>query len=174
MDIERIKNGNTKYLAKNVVYYSEIGSTQDEIRKLAENNVTGGTLVITDNQTSGHGTKGRTWNVEGGKNINMSFVIKVLLMSLGFFLILAIRDSFQVYIEDVALGIANKDEQQKIIIKIEVSRRIGTLILSTLFTLILMRYELVVVEFILLILSIIEIFISKQLCNKLSKMKKEN
>ncbi len=75
MDIERIKNGNTKYLAKNVVYYSEIGSTQDEIRKLAENNVTGGTLVITDNQTSGHGTKGRTWNVEGGKNITMSFVI---------------------------------------------------------------------------------------------------
>ena len=75
MDIERIKNGNTKYLAKNVVYYSEIGSTQVEIRKLAENNVTGGTLVITDNQTSGHGTKGRTWNVEGGKNITMSFVI---------------------------------------------------------------------------------------------------
>ena len=108
-----------------------------------------------------------------GHFINTSFVIKVLLMSLGFFLILAIRDSFQVYIEDVALGIANKDEQQKIIIKIEVSRRIGTLILSTLFTLILMRYELVVVEFILLILSIIEIFISKQLCNKLIKMKRE-
>ncbi len=108
-----------------------------------------------------------------GHFINMSFAIKVLLMSLGFFLILAIRDSFQVYIEDVALGIANKDEQQKIIIKIEVSRRIGTLILSTLFTLTLMRYELVVVEFILLILSIIEIFISKQLCNKLIKMKRE-
>ena len=108
-----------------------------------------------------------------GHFINTSFVIKVLLMSLGFFLILAIRDSFQVYIEDVALGIANKDEQQKIIIKIEVSRRIGTLILSTLFTLILMRYELVVVEFVLLILSIIEIFISKQLCNKLTKIKRE-
>ena len=88
-------------------------------------------------------------------------------------MILAIRDSFQVYIEDVALGIANKDEQQKIIIKIEVSRRIGTLILSTLFTLILMRYELVVVEFILLILSIVEIFISNQLCNKLTKMRRE-
>ena len=108
-----------------------------------------------------------------GHFINMSFAIKVLLMSLGFFLILAIRDSFQVYIEDVALGIANKDEQQKVIIKIEVSRRIGTLILSTLFTLILMRYELVVVEFVLLILSIIEIFISKQLCNKLTKIKRE-
>ena len=108
-----------------------------------------------------------------GHFINTSFAIQVILMSLGFFLILAIRDSFQVYIEDVALGIANKDEQQKVIIKIEVSRRIGTLILSTLFTLVLMRYELVVVEFILLILSIIEIFISKQLCNKLTKMRRE-
>ena len=95
-------------------------------------------------------------------------------MSLGFFFILAIRDSFQVYIEDVALSIANRDEQQKIIIKIEVSRRIGTLILSTLFTFILMKYELVVVEFILLILSVIEIFISKQLCNKLTEMRREN
>ena len=108
-----------------------------------------------------------------GHFINMSFAVKVLLMSLGFFLILAIRDSFQVYIEDVALGITNKDEQQKIILKIEISRRIGALILSTLFTLILMRYELVVVEFILLILSIVEIFISKQLCNKLIKIRRE-
>ncbi len=109
-----------------------------------------------------------------GHFINMSFAIKVALMSLGFFFILAIRDSFQVYIEDVALSIANRDEQQKIIIKIEVSRRIGTLILSTLFTFILMKYELVVVEFILLILSVIEIFISKELCNKLTEMRREN
>ena len=108
-----------------------------------------------------------------GHFINMAFAVKVLLMSLGFFLILAIRDSFQVYIEDVALGITNKDEQQKIILKIEISRRIGALILSTLFTLILMRYELVVVEFILLILSVVEIFISKQLCNKLTEIRRE-
>ena len=44
-------------------------------------------------------------------------------MSLGFFLILATRDSFQVYIEDVALSISNKEEQQKIMIDIEVYRK---------------------------------------------------
>ena len=90
-------------------------------------------------------------------------------MSLGFFLILAIRDSFQTYIEDVALTISNKEEQQEIIIKIEVYRRLGTLILSAIFTLILMRYELIVIEFILLGLSSIEIFINKRLCSKLAK-----
>ena len=68
----------------------------------------------------------------------------------------------------VALTISNKDEQQEIIIKIEVYRRLGTLILSAIFTLILMKYELIVIEFILLGLSIIEIFVNKSLCNKLS------
>ena len=88
-------------------------------------------------------------------------------MSLGFFLILAVRDSFQTYIEDVALSISKKEEQQEIMIKIEVYRRLGTLILSAIFTLVLMKYELIIIEFILLILSIIEIFINIKLCNKL-------
>lgn len=103
-----------------------------------------------------------------GHFIESAFICKVIIMSLGFFLILAIRDSFQTYIEDVALTISNKEEQQEIIIKIEVYRRFGTLILSAIFTLILMRYELIVIEFILLGLSIIEIFVNKSLCNKLS------
>ena len=90
-------------------------------------------------------------------------------MSLGFFLILAIRDSFQTYIEDVALSISNKQEQQTIIIKIEVYRRLGTLLLSTIFTLILLKYELIVIEMILLILSVIEIYINKRLCDKITK-----
>ena len=108
-----------------------------------------------------------------GHFINSNFVCKVIIMSLGFFLILAIRDSFQTYIEDVALTISNKDEQQDIIIKIEVYRRVGTLILSAIFTLILMKYELIVIEFILLLLSIVEIFINKQLCDKLANYNKK-
>ena len=109
-----------------------------------------------------------------GHFIESAFICKVIIMSLGFFLILAIRDSFQTYIEDVALTISNKEEQQEIIIKIEVYRRLGTLILSAIFTLILMKYELIVIEFILLGLSIIEIFINKRLCNKLSNYSSNN
>lgn len=106
-----------------------------------------------------------------GHYFNMEFTYKVIIMSLGFFLILAIRDSFQIYIEDLALSISNKDEQEKIVIDIEVYRRLGTLILSAIFTLILMKYELIVIEFILLGLSIGEIFINKKLCDRLKKLK---
>ena len=104
-----------------------------------------------------------------GHFIESNFACKVIIMSLGFFLILAIRDSFQTYIEDVALSISNKQEQQTIIIKIEVYRRLGTLLLSTIFTLILLKYELIVIEMILLILSVIEIYINKRLCDKIIK-----
>ena len=44
-----------------------------------------------------------------------------------------------------------------------------TNILSAIFTLILLKYELILIEFILLGLSIIEIFINKRLCSKLAK-----
>ena len=33
MDIKKIKNANTKLLGKNIIYYDEIGSTQDEAKK---------------------------------------------------------------------------------------------------------------------------------------------
>jgi hypothetical protein len=105
-----------------------------------------------------------------GHCINVEFIYKVIIMSLGFFLILATRDSFQIYIEDVALSISNKEEQQKIIIDIEVYRRVGTLILSAIFTLILIKYELIVIECILLGLCIGEIVINKKLCNKLEEL----
>lgn len=102
-----------------------------------------------------------------GHFLNVEFIYKVIIMSLGFFLILAVRDSFQIYIEDIALKITKKDEQQKIMVTIEVYRKIGTLFLSVLFTLILMKYELIVIEILLLSLSIIEIFVSKRLLKRL-------
>lgn len=105
-----------------------------------------------------------------GHYINTAFIYKVIIMSLGFFLILATRDSFQIYIEDVALDISNKDEQQKTIINIEVYRRVGTLILSAIFTVLLMKYEMIVIEVLLFALGVIEIFINKKLCNKLQKL----
>ena len=105
-----------------------------------------------------------------GHFIEFSFILKVIVMSSGFFLILAIRDSFQVYIEDTALRITNKDEQQKVMVDIEVYRKLGQLLLSGAFTLILMRYELIVIEFILLLLSIIEVIINKKMCRKLEKL----
>lgn len=109
-----------------------------------------------------------------GHFIEFNFMIKVITMSLGFFIILAIRDSFQVYIEDTALRITKEEEQQKILIDIEVYRKLGKLILSIVFTLILLKFELIVVQIVLLILSIFEIVINKKMCNKLKNIEKSN
>lgn len=103
-----------------------------------------------------------------GHFIDFNFTLKVVIMALGFFCILAIRDSFQVYIEDVALNLSNKKEQQGIMVNIENYRKIVQLILSTTITLVLMKYELVVVEIILFILSICEICINRRMIKKLS------
>ena len=75
MNIDKIKNANTKILGKNVIYYDEISSTQDIIRNLAEKHVENGTIVIADNQVDGKGTKGRTWVSEKNKNITMSLIM---------------------------------------------------------------------------------------------------
>lgn len=104
-----------------------------------------------------------------GHFLQVDFISKVIIMSLGFFLILATRDSFQVYAEDVALHICDKDEQQKAMIDVEISRKIVTLLLSAIFTLVLLKYDLIVVEFILLILAIIEIFINIKMYRKLKE-----
>lgn len=75
MNIDKIKNANTKILGKNVIYYDEISSTQDIIRNLAEKHVENGTIVIADNQVDGKATKGRTWVSEKNKNITMSLIM---------------------------------------------------------------------------------------------------
>lgn len=108
-----------------------------------------------------------------GHFIEFNFILKVIIMSLGFFLILAIRDSFSIYIEDTALKITKQDEQQKIMINIETYRKLGPLLLSAIFTLILMKYELIVIEFILLILSIIEIVVNRKMYKKLEETKND-
>lgn len=54
-------------------------------------------------------------------------------------------------------------------INIETYRKLGQLLLSVVFTLILMKYELIVIEFILLGLSAIEIIVNRKMCKKLER-----
>ena len=98
-----------------------------------------------------------------GHYINFSFVYKVIIMSTGFFLILATRDSFKLYLEDIALENTKKEEQKKILIDMQVYMMIFSLIGSAIFTLILLKYELIVLEFILLGMCIIELCINSKL-----------
>ena len=107
-----------------------------------------------------------------GHYLNINIIFKVLIMSTGFFLILATRDSFKLYLEDVALENTKIEEQKKILIDMEVYRKIITLITSSIFTLILLKYEIIVIEFALLGMCILELIINKKLYKELSCIKK--
>ena len=109
-----------------------------------------------------------------GHYLQVDFIYKVIIMAIGFCLILAIRAPMNVYLDDIALKVVNKNEQEEIITKLGVARNIGNLLLSTIFTFVLVKYELIVVIFSLLALSIIGLIINKILyCRLKSTYKKE-
>ena len=76
MNIQEIKdNLTTNFLGQNIIYFDEIGSTQEEAKRLAENDIANGSMVLTDMQTAGIGTHGRTWYTSTNKNISMTLVL---------------------------------------------------------------------------------------------------
>ena len=73
----KLKNLKTKFLGRNLVYYNEIDSTQDEILRLIQNEkIENGTIVIADIQTRGKGTHGKIWYTDQNDNIAFSSYIK--------------------------------------------------------------------------------------------------
>lgn len=74
MQLENLK---TNYLGKEFIYYKEIDSTQDEIwRRIKNNNIKNGTIIMADLQTKGKGTHGRIWHTDEAENIAFSLYIK--------------------------------------------------------------------------------------------------
>lgn len=57
-------------------YYESIGSTNNEMKRLAEQGAPSGTVVIADTQTCGKGRIGRQWISPPGENIYMSFLLR--------------------------------------------------------------------------------------------------
>ena len=98
-----------------------------------------------------------------GSFITNSAIMKFSIMSLGYIIILFIRDPFKVYIQDLALKNVGKEGQQSLLTIMELSRKIGRAIMSLSFTIILVNNPMIVVMTILFILSIIEILISIKL-----------
>lgn len=99
----------------------------------------------------------------GGYLITYSIILKILIMSLGYIIILFIRDPFKVYMQDLALKKAEKEQQQSLLTTLELSRKIVRAIISLSFTVILVNNPMIIVITILIILSIVEIFISLKL-----------
>lgn len=98
-----------------------------------------------------------------GSFIGNSIILKFSIMSLGYVIILFIRDPFKVYMQDLALRKVGKEGQQSLLTTMELSRKIGRAIMSLSFTMILVNNPMITVIAILFILSIIEILVSIKL-----------
>ena len=57
MDLEKINKANTKFLGKHILYFKEITSTQEIAKQMADEKLANGSIVLTDFQTQGKGTK---------------------------------------------------------------------------------------------------------------------
>lgn len=73
-----LKGLNTKFLGRKSYLYEEIDSTQKEIfRRIDENKIDNGCLIMSKIQTQGIGTHGRKWFTDEDNNIAFSFFISI-------------------------------------------------------------------------------------------------
>lgn len=66
----------TDWVAKKVLYFDTIDSTNTKAQELAEKGYPSGTLVVADKQESGKGRRGRSWVSPSGTGIFMTLMIK--------------------------------------------------------------------------------------------------
>lgn len=76
MEIEKIKQGRTKRLGKQIEYYKKIGSTHKYAKEIATDLKNHGKVLIAEVQEDGIGTKGRKWYTGEEKNIAMTIILK--------------------------------------------------------------------------------------------------
>lgn len=68
----------------NIIKLSAINSTNDYLKELlAKQHVENFTIVVAGHQTAGRGQMGAEWNVEAGKNLTFSVLVKDLLLKAG-------------------------------------------------------------------------------------------
>lgn len=100
-----------------------------------------------------------------GAVVPINTTCKMLLMALGFDLIIPLRDTFVIYIEDLLLNNSSSDEQQRLFTKMELFRKGGKVILNLAISLLLLQVDLFYIMWLFLVLAILEIAISKKIIN---------
>jgi BirA family biotin operon repressor/biotin-[acetyl-CoA-carboxylase] ligase len=66
----------TRFVGQMVYYWPAVGSTNDELKRLAEAGAPEGALAIADEQTAGRGRLGRAWVAPPGSGLLMSLLFR--------------------------------------------------------------------------------------------------
>lgn len=78
-----------------------------------------------------------------GNFIKGDVVLKIGTMACGFFLILAVRDPFKIYIQDLILRVTEPEEQQAIFAHLELARKIGQTLIGFVVSVALLRVDMI-------------------------------
>ena len=77
LDVKIIKeHTRTRWIAKEILLFEEIESTNVKATVLAGSGASHGTLVLANSQTDGKGRRGRSWHTPRGTSIAMSVILK--------------------------------------------------------------------------------------------------
>ncbi|MCC8126035.1 MAG: biotin--[acetyl-CoA-carboxylase] ligase [Clostridiales bacterium] len=66
----------TKWLGHNLVFMEATDSSNNQVRRLAEQGAAEGTVVVADRQDAGKGRRGRSWLSAEGSGVWMSFLLR--------------------------------------------------------------------------------------------------
>jgi BirA family transcriptional regulator, biotin operon repressor / biotin---[acetyl-CoA-carboxylase] ligase len=66
----------TSFIGRNIIHFDSIDSTNSKAKQLADTAHTDGTIIISEEQTSGRGRLGRSWVSPKYKGIWMSIILK--------------------------------------------------------------------------------------------------
>lgn len=70
------KNLNTDFIGRSIIHFDSIDSTNNKAKELANEGAASGTLVLSEEQTSGRGRMGRNWVSPKGTGIWMSIILR--------------------------------------------------------------------------------------------------
>lgn len=98
-----------------------------------------------------------------GSHLNSVILIKFVVMTIGFNIILAIRDPVEVYINDLLLKNTKAEEHQKAISYLQLSRRIVETVISLTFSILLTRFNLSYIIICLFVFAMISLGVNYRL-----------
>lgn len=95
-------------------------------------------------------------------------LLRFILMTIGFCIILAIRDPFRLYTQDTILKFAKPEEKQEAISYVQFARKLGSTLCSLLASAILLKWELIYVIIVTGVVAFIEVFIAMRVYSMLN------
>ncbi len=90
-------------------------------------------------------------------------IVKIAVMSIGYIIILFVRDPFRLYMQDVIFENTPKEQHQTLLTMLEFGVKVGTVGMGLSFSAVLLKYPMLVVMAIMFLIAFIEIFLSMKL-----------